>query len=507
MNSEQPQPIDELASRVANTLDGQREEAVAKRHRKGYRTARENLSSLVDTDSFVEYGQLAVAAQRNRRTGDALFKDTAADGVITGTGTINAQLFGDDAARCGVIINDYSVLAGTQGYFHHHKIDRLLDIAEQQQLPVVMYTEGGGGRPGDTDVQVSMAGLNYPTFHRWAALTGKVSRIAVNNGYCFAGNAALFGAADIRIATRSSWIGMAGPAMIEGGGLGQFAPTDIGPLPVHEKNGVVDIVADNEPHATLIAQRLISYAQGRIAHTQHAEQSALRDALPRNRRMAYDVRKIVTTLFDTDSVTETRPQQGRAVMTAFARIDGRPVAVLASDCRHLAGAIDNEAAEKCSDFLAVANRWQLPIVSLVDTPGFMVGPDSEAEGAPRAMGQLFNSAALVRTPWVTIFLRRGYGLGAMALAGGSFMRPTIAASWPQGEFGGMGLEGAVKLGFRQELDAAAEGPEREALFKELLAAMYEKGRATEAASYLELDAVIDPADTRRVILSGLMPRR
>jgi acetyl-CoA carboxylase carboxyltransferase component len=350
---------------------------------------------------------------------------------------------------------------------------------------------------------VSMAGLNYPTFHRWAALTGKVPRIAVNNGYCFAGNAALFGAADIRIATRSSWIGMAGPAMIEGGGLGQFAPTDIGPLPVHEKNGVVDIVAEDEAHATVVAQRLLSYAQGPITHNHHGDQTILRDLLPANRRMAYDVRKVVNALFDTDSVTETRPCQGRAVMTAFARIDGKPVALLASDCRHLAGAIDNEAAEKCSDFLAVANRWQLPVVSLVDTPGFMVGPDSEAAGAPRAMGQLFNSAAQVSTPWVTIFLRRGYGLGAMALAGGSFARPTIAASWPQGEFGGMGLEGAVKLGFRQELEATPEGSERDALFAELLEAMYEKGRATEAASYLELDAVIDPADTRRVILSGL----
>jgi acetyl-CoA carboxylase carboxyltransferase component len=496
-------PLNILNARIANTLDEQREEAAAKRHAKGYRTARENLTSLVDPESFVEYGQLAVAAQRSRRSGDALLKDTAADGVITGTGTINARLFGKDAARCSVIINDYSVLAGTQGFFHHHKIDRVLDIAEQQSLPVVMYTEGGGGRPGDTDVLVSMAGLNYPTFHRWAALTGKVPRIAVNNGYCFAGNAALFGAADIRIATRSSWIGMAGPAMIEGGGLGQFAPTDIGPLPVHEKNGVVDIVAEDEAHATVVAQRLLSYAQGPITHNHHGDQTILRDLLPANRRMAYDVRKVVNALFDTDSVTETRPCQGRAVMTAFARIDGKPVALLASDCRHLAGAIDNEAAEKCSDFLAVANRWQLPVVSLVDTPGFMVGPDSEAAGAPRAMGQLFNSAAQVSTPWVTIFLRRGYGLGAMALAGGSFARPTIAASWPQGEFGGMGLEGAVKLGFRQELEATPEGSERDALFAELLEAMYEKGRATEAASYLELDAVIDPADTRRVILSGL----
>jgi acetyl-CoA carboxylase carboxyltransferase component len=219
--------------------------------------------------------------------------------------------------------------------------------------------------------------------------------------------------------------------------------------------------------------------------------------------MAYDVRKVINTLVDTDSLVEARPKWGRAIITALARIEGRPVALLASDCRHLAGAIDGESADKCADFLTLAQRWQLPVVSLIDTPGFMVGPESEAAGAPRAMGNLFNVGACVTTPWVAIFLRRGYGLGAMALAGGSFARPSIAASWPQGEFGGMGLEGAVKLGYRQELEALPEGPEREARFNELLQALYEKGRATEAASYLEIDAVIDPADTRRVIVSGL----
>lgn len=492
-----------LRARLENTLDENRQAAMAKRHSKGYRTARENLNALVDPDSLVEYGQLAVAAQRSRRSGDTLFKDTAADGVITGSCTINASIFGAERSRCAVIINDYSVLAGTQGFFHHQKIDRILAVAEQQQLPIVMYTEGGGGRPGDTDVLVSMAGLNYATFSHWSRLSGKVPRIAVNNGFCFAGNAALFGAADLRIATRSSWIGMAGPAMIEGGGLGQFKATDIGPLPVHERNGVVDIVAADEAHATALAQRVIAYTQGRSSQYVCADQQALRHSLPDNRRMAYDVRHILNIVFDTDSLTELRPQFGRSLVTMLGRIAGLSVAIIASDCRHLGGAIDNEAADKAVDFLTLAQRWQLPVISLIDTPGFMVGPESETAGAPRRMGQLFNAAAVTETPWVAIFLRRGYGLGAMALAGGSFARPTISASWPQGEFGGMGLEGAVKLGFRQELNAVPEGQRREALFEKLLAEMYEKGKATEAASYLEIDAVIDPVNTRRVILAGL----
>lgn len=496
-------PLAALTTSIELTLDDARAEAVAKRHQQGFRSARENLEDLVDAGSFVEYGQLAVAAQRTRRSGDALYRDTACDAVITGTATVNADSFGAATTRTAVIINDYSVLAGTQGFFHHHKIDRLLDIAEQQALPVVMYTEGGGGRPGDTDVLVNIAGLNYPTFHRWSALTGVVPRIAVNNGYCFAGNAALFGAADIRIATRQSWIGMAGPAMIEGGGLGQFSPTDIGPMAVHERNGVVDVIAQDEAHATAVSKYLLGLLQGRTSHRETDARPVLRTLLPNNRRMAYDVRKVVKTICDDGSVLETRSGYGRAIMTAFARIAGRPVALIASDCRHLAGAIDAEASDKCSDFLTIAYRWQLPVVSLIDTPGFMVGPDSEAAGAPRSMGNLFNVTAQLKQPWVAIFLRRGYGLGAMAMAGGSFARPVLTASWPQGEFGGMGLEGAVKLGFSKELAALPEGPEREARFNELLDVMYQKGRAIEAASYLELDAVIDPADTRRVIDAAL----
>jgi acetyl-CoA carboxylase carboxyltransferase component len=230
--------LQQLNQQLTFTHDDARPEAVAKRHAKAYRTARENLYDLCDDESFVEYGQLAVAAQRDRKTAESLKTDTPADGVITGLATINSAEFGTQAAQVAVIVNDYSVLAGTQGYFHHRKIDRILDQASKFGLPVVMYTEGGGGRPGDTDVKTQIAGLDVPSFANWAGLSGRVPLIAVNNGYCFAGNAALFGCADIRIATKTSWIGMAGPAMIEGGGLGNFKPSDIGPIDMQASNGV-----------------------------------------------------------------------------------------------------------------------------------------------------------------------------------------------------------------------------------------------------------------------------
>jgi acetyl-CoA carboxylase carboxyltransferase component len=496
-----------LRERLEKTLDGYRTEARDKRHGSGYRTARENLEDLVDHDTFVEYGQLAVAAQRSRRDYRELQASTAADGIITGTCTINAAQVGSLAARAAVVINDYSVLAGTQGFFHHRKLDRICELAGELRLPVVMYTEGGGGRPGDTDVTTQIAGLNVNSFATWAALSGVVPRIAVNNGYCFAGNAALFGCADFTIATRQSWIGMAGPAMIEGGGLGKYSPREIGPIEVQEKNGVVDIVADDEAHATSLARQLLGYFQGPVRQWNCGDQMPLRDIVPTDRRWAYPVRRVIETIADEGSFLELRRIFGRSVITGFIRLEGKPVGLIANDCQQLGGAVDSQAAEKAATFLDQCNVSGLPVVSLTDTPGFMVGPDNEREGAVRRMSTLFLAGARLKVPVLAIFLRKGYGLGAMAMTGGSFLRPVYAASWPTGEFGGMGLEGSVRLGYRKELEAIADLAEREALFDKLVARAYEIGQATEAASHLEIDAVIDPADTRKVLVRALASAR
>jgi acetyl-CoA carboxylase carboxyltransferase component len=492
-----------LQALLSRSLDTERTKAAAKRHKAGYRTARENLSDLVDADSFMEFGQLAVAAQRSRNTYEDLQINTAADGVITGIATINRDLFGKDRNQVAVVINDYSVLAGTQGFFHHKKIDRILKQAEDLKLPVIMYTEGGGGRPGDTDVTTMIAGLHLSTFYVWAKLSGIVPRIAVNNGFCFAGNAALFGCGDITIATRTSWIGMAGPAMIEGGGLGTFKPTDIGPIDVQEKNGVVDIVAEDEADATKIAKKLLGYFQGSIDDWSCSDQAKLRDFVPENRRRTYPVHQVIEVLADEDSFIELRSVYGRGVITGFIRLQGIPLGLIANNCMHLGGAVDAEAAEKASRFLQLCDAFELPILSLTDTPGFMVGPESDAQAAVRRMSSLFVSFASVTVPIIAIILRKGYGLGAMAMTGGSFHTPVYIASWPTGEFGGMGLEGAVKLGYKKELAAVEDEVQRQALFDKLLTKMYEIGKATEAAAHLEIDAVIDPADTREVILKAI----
>jgi len=494
--------LQRVRDRLAFTEDAGRPEAVARRHAIGGRTARENLADLCDAGSLLEYGAMAIAAQTRRRAVDDLIRNTPADGMVTGLATINAAQFGPERSRCAVLAYDYTVLAGTQGMRNHHKTDRLLALAHRLKLPVVLFAEGGGGRPGDTDLAV-VAGLNNHTFSQFAALSGKVPVIGIVNGRCFAGNAALLGCADVIIATKNSNIGMGGPAMIEGGGLGSFPPEDIGPSPVQHRNGVIDVLVDDEAGAVVAARQYLSYFQGRLSAWDAADTLRLRHAVPENRLRVYDVRKVMHGLFDTGSVLELRAGFGSGILTALARIEGRPVGVLANNPMHLGGAIDAEAADKAARFMQLCNAHGLPIVSLCDTPGFMVGPDIERQAQVRHVCRMFVVAAHLSVPYFTVVLRKGYGLGAQAMAAGGLDAPVFTVSWPTGEFGAMGLEGAVKLGFRKELEAAAEGPERESLYRKLVDQQYAAGSAINMATTLEIDAVIDPAHTRDWLLRGL----
>ncbi|MFP5474221.1 MAG: acyl-CoA carboxylase subunit beta, partial [Gammaproteobacteria bacterium] len=495
-----------VIDRHAPTLDANRPQAVVKRHAQGGRTARENIADLcaldADPGNFIEYGQLAIAAQTRRRSLEDLVANTPADGMVTGIGSVNAELFGAEASRCVVMAYDYTVLAGTQGMRNHHKKDRMLALAHQLKLPVVLFAEGGGGRPGDVDMPI-VAGLNNHTFSQYAALSGVVPVVGIAHGRCFAGNAALLGCSDVIIATKNSNIGMSGPAMIEGGGLGRFAPEQIGPSPVQSRNGVIDILVEDEAEATAAARQYLSYFQGRTAKWEAGDARLLRQAVPENRLRVYDVRAVMRGLVDTGSLLELRAGFGAGMVTALARIEGRPVGVLANNPRHLGGAIDVEAADKAARFMQLCNAHGLPLVALCDTPGFMVGPDVEAQAQVRHVCRMFMVASHLRVPYFTVVLRKGYGLGAQAMAAGGFDAPVFTVAWPTGEFGAMGLEGAVRLGFRKELEAVPEGAERDALFKQLVDRQYADGQAVNMAQTLEIDAVIDPADTRAWLVRGL----
>ncbi len=486
----------ELRIREAFTRDASRPEPVAKRHALGLRTARENIADLCDAGGFVEYGALAFAAQQSRRSLDDLVRNTPADGMVTGIGSIDAASFGAERSRAVVMAYDATVLAGTQGMRNHQKTDRMLGIALEQRLPVVLFAEGGGGRPGDVDMPI-VAGLHVTTFSSFARLSGRVPVLGIAAGRCFAGNAALLGCCDTIIATRASSIGMGGPAMVEGGGLGRFRAEEIGPGQVQSRSGVIDILVEDEAEAVTVARRYLSMFRGRLEGWQAADPLALRDLLPANRLRVYDVRAIVAVIVDTDSGIELRAGFGAGVVTLLARIEGRPVGVLASNPAHLGGAIDADAADKAARFMQLCDAHGLPIVSLIDTPGFMVGPEIETRGQVRHVSRMFVVAAQLGVPVVAVVLRKAYGLGAMAMAAGGLHAPLATASWPSGEFGAMGLEGAVELGFRKELEAAAPGAERDAVRERLVAAQYAKGRALNMAATLEIDAVIDPAETRR----------
>jgi acetyl-CoA carboxylase carboxyltransferase component len=480
-----------VQDRHALGLDAARPDAVARRRERGRRTARENLDDLLDEGSFVEYGPLLFAAQERRRSREDLIASTPADGLVAGVGEIEGN-------PCVALSYDYMVLAGTQGMRGHLKKDRLFELAERRRLPVVLFAEGGGGRPGDVDWPI-VAGLDCRAFHLFGRLSGLVPLVGIASGYCFAGNAALLGCCDVVIASEDSSIGMGGPAMIEGGGLGVHEPGEVGPIGVQHANGVVDLRVADDNAAVAAAKRYLSYFHGPLERFAAPDQRLLRHIVPEERKRAYRVRQVLETLCDEDSVLELRDGFGTGMVTALARIEGKPLGVIANDPAHLGGAIDADASDKAARFLQMCDAFGLPVLFLCDTPGFMVGPEAEQTATVRHFSRLFVIGANLQIPIGTIVLRKGYGLGAQAMAGGSFKVPLFTVGWPTSEFGGMGLEGAVRLGMSRELDSIEDPAERERVFQATVAAAYEHGKGLNMAAYGEIDDVIDPADSRRWI--------
>ncbi len=507
---------DKIRPELAETIerhkvlqDEERSEAFDRRRKKGQRTIRENIADLLDPGEAIEYGSLALAAQRGRLSTDELIKKSPADGMIAKIGSVNSHLFEREKTRCMVLGYDYTVMAGTQGWYNHKKKDRMLELAYKWRLPTILFAEGGGGRPGDVDMlMMVVAGLEFKSFASYARLSGLVPLVGILSGYCFAGNAALLGCSDVIIATKDSNVGMAGPAMIEGGGLGIFRPDQIGPMEVQYPNGVVDILVENDAEAVSVAKQYLSYFQGDLTKWECTDQSALRNSIPERRQRAYDVRKIIDVLADKDSMLELRHEFGVGIITSLIRIEGRSFGLIANNVLHLGGAIDADGADKIARFTQLCDAFDIPMVVLIDTPGFMVGPDAEKTAQVRHFCRIFTNAVNATVPLFGVVLRKGYGLGAMAMAGGCFHSPDLIVSWPTGEFGGMGLEGAVKLGFKKELEAIADPEKRKARYNKLVEMHYQHGKAINMAATLEIDDVIDPAKTRDWIMCALksMPK-
>ena len=507
----------EVHARHEVTLDAARPDAVAKRRRTGQRTARENVDDLCDDGTFVEYGQLALTPGSGL-TRDEVIRKFPTDGMITGIGSVNGADFLGEVSRCVVLAYDYTVLAGTQGVLNHVKTDRMLELATKWRRPVVLFAEGGGGRAGTGGKRkggssTTAAGqgrsddmyrpLDTPTFATMGSLSGLVPLVGITSRFCFAGNASLLGCCDVIIATENSSIGMGGPALIEGGGLGVFRPEEVGPMEVQVPNGVVDLAVKDEAEAVAVAKRYLSYFQGSLADWACNDQRLLRRVIPENRLRVYNIRELIAILADTGSVLELRPKFGPGMITSLARLEGRPVGIVANNPQFLSGAIDSDGSDKAARFMQLCDCFDIPVVVLCDTPGMMVGPEIERTALVRHCSRMFVTGANLSVPLVTIVLRKAYGLGAQAMAGGHTKRPMLTVAWPTAEHGGMGLEGQMKLGFRNELAAIEDPEERAQRYAELVAAAYERGKALNAGVAFAFDDVIDPADTRRCIIGAL----
>ncbi len=491
--------LEQILSRHERTLDAARPAVVVRRHDSGHRTPRENITDLCDPGSFIEYGPLVLAAD-GRFTTEQLIEKSPGDGIIVGIGTVNGEYFQAPASRCLVMSYDYTVFAGTQGGRNHAKTDRGISVAETVKLPVILFAEGGGGRAGGGGGgSMGLGAGSTRTFAHFARLSGLVPLVGITTGRCFAGNASLLGCCDVVIATRDANIGMGGPAMVEGGGLGVFAPEEIGPMDVQTANGVVDIAVEDEAEAMAVAKRYISYFQGPLPGWEELDQRALRHVVPENRLRVYDPRNLIRTLADRDTMLELRRDFGQGMITALVRIEGRPLGIVANDPQHYGGAITSDGADKAARFMQVCDGFDIPILFLCDTPGIMVGPEIEKTALVRHSSRMFVTGANLSVPCMTIVVRKAYGLGAIAMAAGSFKSPLFTVSWPTGEFGGMGLEGQVKLGFRNELAAIEDPEERRQAFDEMVAEAYERGKALNEAVIFGVDDTIDPADSRRWI--------
>jgi acetyl-CoA carboxylase carboxyltransferase component len=477
--------IDELHEARAKAYDAARPEVVEKIHARGRLTARERIDAVLDPGSFVETGVLAGG------------EDEPAGGLVGGFGT----LYGKPIA---ISSYDYSVWGGTQTAVNHSKIDRIMDLSFRHRWPFVCFADGGGARAqGLAGRGWGQAGMSNTlgTFDGLATLSGWVPIVSVVSGRSFAGNASIAGFSDVVFATKGSAIGMGGPPLVEAALGLKVTPEELAPSEMHEKSGGIDLLIEDDEQGAELVRRYLAYflieqTEGVVSPTHET----IRSIVPDNRRGVYDMRKVIHALADADSVFELRPNWAISAITALARLGGYPIAIIANQPRSpIAGAIDADAADKLARFIQLADAFDIPILSLMDNPGFMLGPKAEQGGIARHHARPLLAQVNRTVPLFLVHIRKAYGLGPMAM--GSMQQPTdLRLAWPTVEAGGMALEGAAALIQRKEIAAAGGQQEAREMRDELAAKMRERSLALNAARSYSYDEVIDPAETRdRVI--------
>ena len=476
--------LDEVRAAREALQDAARPQTVARQRKRNRWTAREGIAALADQASFVEYGGLVRPAMAGM--------EGAADGLVMGTARV-------DGRAVDIVAYDYTVYAGTQSANNHAKISRMFDHALQNRLPVICWLDGGGARPHDMKVE---GRGSAETFVIFARLSGLVPTIAILPGRAFAGHANLAGMCDVLIATKDSAMGMAGPPLVEAALGLKLTPEEIGPSDVHFAAGAIDILVEDEAEAIDKAKRYLAYFGPPLAPGEAPDQTLLRGLVPDNPRRAYDVRRVINGLADVGSVQELRGGYGRAMVTAFARLGGRTVGVIANQPMYLAGAMDGPACEKAARFVQICDAFDIPLLVLCDTPGLMVGPEIEKTGLVRRSARLLAAMANATVPMMTVVLRKAYGLGYYIMGSRPF-HPAILLAWPTAEYGGMGLEGAASIIHRKELEAIGDVEQRAAVHRDRTDELKRYNTALEVAARFGYDDVVDPADTRAILLNTL----
>ena len=471
--------LEEVNNWIDRTLDASRADAVTALHTQGRRTPRENLDDLLDAGSFREFGPPAAGS--------------AAGGTIMGFGGVNADLVGVERSRVAVVHSNYEAAAYSHG---HYRQEQVHELVHDWRVPLVLFAEGEGLPYGN----VGGVGMDASVFADFAKLSGLVPLVGVNTGNSFAGNAALLACCDVIIATENSTIGINGPTVTQASGMGKHSAADLGSMAFQVENGNVDILVEDDAAAVRAVKQYLSYFQGPLADWEAPDQRRMRHIIPENRVRAYEMRDIIDTLADVDSVLEIRKEFGIGVITAFIRVEGRPMGVVANNPAHLAGAVDSPGADKGARFFQLCDAFDIPVVVFMDCPGIMVGPDHERTALVRHSVRLFNIGANCTAPMFGIMVRKAYGLGVQAMIGGASSVPFLTVAWPTAEFAGMNIDGAVKLSARRELAAIEDPEERKAAYERRVAQGYESARAINSGARY----VIDPADTRSFIARGMM---
>ena len=474
-------PVEWLAQTRRIPTDQARPEAVARQRARGARTARERIDALVDPGSFREYGLLAKPAQPDL--------DGPADGIVTGLARVRDR-------PVAIASYDYTVLAGSQGNVSNTKLARLLLIAEAHSLPVVIFSEGAGHRVQEAAMHTRGGGeAAFPTLAR---LSGQVPTVCGVPGRAFAGNAIIAGLCDFVVGTRNAVIGMAGPPLVETALGERLTPEEIGAIGIHAVSGAAEAVAEDEQHLTDLISAYLSYFEGRLQPMDPlVPPTAMRSIVPADPRTPYDVREVISGLCDLGELLELRAEFAPNIVTTLGRVDGWPAGFVASQPLVLAGAIDAPAADKISRFVKLCDAFGLPIVFLVDSPGFLVGPAAERSALMRHSTRVLHALTHAQVPAFTVTLRKSYGLAHFAM-GGRPLGASMVVAWPTAEYGAMGPEGAAKVLGGDGIDAEREHS----------TALRRKGASLTMAEIFAIDDMIDPAETRGTLadwLAAVMP--